>query len=111
RQPKFIIPTIVDRLKAGKGIAGLALESALWCRYCFGTTDSGAAIEPNDPNWDRVQATAKAARSDPAAWLAMEDIYGEVGQSAVFSAAFATALRDLWGNGTRETLRRYLSNP
>lgn len=111
RQPKFIIPTIVDRLKAGKGIAGLALESALWCRYCFGTTDSGAAIEPNDPNWDRMQATAKAARSDPGAWLAMEDIYGEVGQSAIFSAAFATALRDVWANGTRETLRRYLSNP
>ncbi|MET3793675.1 mannitol dehydrogenase family protein [Aquamicrobium terrae] len=111
RQPKFIIPTIVDRLKAGKCIAGLALESALWCRYCFGTTDSGTAIEPNDPNWDRMQATAKAARSDPAAWLAMEDIYGEVGQSAIFSAAFAAALRNLWANGARETLRRYLSNP
>ena len=36
RQPKFIIPTIADRLDAGKGVAGLALESALWCRYCFG---------------------------------------------------------------------------
>ena len=62
RQPKFIIPTIADRLKAGKGVAGLALESALWCRYCFGTTDSGAVIEPNDPNWERLQATAKAAK-------------------------------------------------
>lgn len=111
RQPKFIIPTIADRLKAGKGIAGLALESALWCRYCFGTTDSGVAIEPNDPNWNRMQATAKAARSDPGAWLAMEDIYGEVGRSPVFSAAFAAALRDLWANGARETLRRYLSSP
>lgn len=111
RQPKFIVPTIADRLKAGKGIAGLALESALWCRYCFGTTDSGAAIEPNDPNWDRMQATAKAARSDPGAWLAMEDIYGDVGRSPVFPAAFAAALRDLWANGARETLRRYLSSP
>ena len=65
RQPKFIIPTIADRLKAGKGVDGLALESALWCRYCFGTTDSGAVIEPNDPSWDRLQATAKAAKDDP----------------------------------------------
>ncbi|EXL06788.1 mannitol dehydrogenase family protein [Aquamicrobium defluvii] len=111
RQPKFIIPTIADRLKAGERIAGLALESALWCRYCFGTTDSGAVIEPNDPNWDRMQATAKAARSDPGAWLAMEDIYGDVRRSPVFSAAFATALQDLWANGARETLRRYLSSP
>ena len=82
RQPKFIIPTIADRLKAGKGIEGLALESALWCRYCFGTTDSGAVTEPNDPNWERMTATAKAAKADPSAWLGMSDIYGAVGKSA-----------------------------
>lgn len=108
RQPKFIIPTIADRLKAGAGIDGLALESALWCRYCFGTTDSGAAIEPNDPNWERMQATAKVAKDDPRAWLGMEDIYGEVGRSPVFAAAFAHGLSTLWSAGTRETLTRYL---
>ncbi|TPL33220.1 mannitol dehydrogenase family protein [Mesorhizobium sp. B2-4-6] len=109
RQPKFIIPTIADRLKAGEGVAGLALESALWCRYCFGTTDSGAVIEPNDPSWDRMQATAKAAKDDPKAWLAMEDIYGDVGRSPVFADAFAHALKALWANGARETLTRYLA--
>ena len=108
RQPKFIIPTIHDRLKAGKSIDGLALESALWCRYCFGTTDSGAVIEPNDPNWDRLQATAKAAKGDAAAWLAMEDIYGEVGKSDVFAEAFLKALAALWTAGTRKTLARYI---
>ena len=109
RQPKFIIPTIADRLAAGKGVSGLALESALWCRYCHGETDSGAAIAPNDPNWDRLQATSKAARADPAAWLAMEDIYGEVGTAKVFADAFARHLKTLWEIGTRQTLMRYLS--
>ena len=109
RQSKFIIPTIADRLKAKKGVAGLALESALWCRYCFGTTDSGAAIEPNDPNWARMQATAAAAKDDPAAWLAMDDIYGEVGRSEVFASAFAHALAALWAHGARTTLTRYLA--
>ncbi|TIO74947.1 MAG: mannitol dehydrogenase family protein, partial [Mesorhizobium sp.] len=93
----------------GKGVAGLALESALWCRYCFGTTDSGAVIEPNDPSWDRMQATAKAAKNSPEAWLAMDDIYGDVGRSAVFAEAFAHALNELWANGARETLTRYLA--
>ncbi|KQU64033.1 mannitol dehydrogenase [Aminobacter sp. DSM 101952] len=110
RQPKFIIPTIADRLEAGGGITGLALESALWCRYCFGTTDSGAVIEPNDPNWTRLQATARAAREAPGAWLAMEDIYGEVGKSAAFAAAFAHGLDALWTLGTGETLTRYLGD-
>lgn len=109
RQPKFIIPTIADRLKAGKSAAGLALESALWCRYCHGTTDSGAVIEPNDPNWDRMQATARKAKNDPIAWLAMEDIYGEVGRSPVFAGAFAGALGALWKDGVRTTLTRYLA--
>ncbi|KQU80045.1 mannitol dehydrogenase [Mesorhizobium sp. Root102] len=109
RQPKFIIPTIADRLKAGKGVAGLALESALWCRYCFGTTDSGAVIEPNDPSWDRLQVTAEAAKDAPAAWLAMEDIYGDVGRATAFVEAFAHTLDVLWANGTRATLTRYLA--
>jgi len=109
RQPKFIIPTIADRLKAGKGIEGLALESALWCRYCFGTTDSGATIEPNDPNWERMTATAKAAKDDPAAWLGMADIYGAVGKSAVFAEAFGRHLKSLWQGGARATLERYLA--
>ncbi|RWA71872.1 mannitol dehydrogenase family protein [Mesorhizobium sp.] len=109
RQPKFVIPTIADRLKAGEGVTGLALESALWCRYCFGTTDSGAVIEPNDPSWDRMQATAKSAKDKPGAWLAMDDIYGDVGGSPVFTQAFAHALDVLWANGARETLTRYLA--
>ena len=109
RQPKFIIPTIAARLDAGQAVAGLALESALWCRYCFGTTDSGAIIEPNDPNWDRLQATARKAKDDPSAWLAMSDIYGDVGRSELFAAEFSRSLAALWANGTRETLTRYVA--
>lgn len=108
RQPKFIVPTIVDRLKAGASVEGLALESALWCRYCYGTTDSGAVIEQNDPAWDRMQATAKLAKDDPSRWLAMRDIYGEVASSQSFADAFGRWLRMLWADGTKATLQRYL---
>lgn len=109
RQPKFILPTIADRLAKGLGVEGLALESALWCRYCFGTTDSGKEIAPNDPNWDRLQQTAKAARNDPLAWLAMDDIYGDIGRSDRFQTDFAQALKDLWADGTAAMLKRYLA--
>ena len=110
RQPKFIIPTIADRLKAGMDVTGLALESALWCRYCHGETDSGKAIAPNDPSaWDRLQATAKQAKNRPMAWLEMVDIYGDTASSPVLQAAFATALNALWTNGTAQTLSRYIA--
>ena len=37
RQPKFIIPPAADNLREGRQIDGLALVSAMWCRYCQGT--------------------------------------------------------------------------
>ncbi|HTO27030.1 MAG TPA: mannitol dehydrogenase family protein, partial [Devosia sp.] len=78
RQPKFIIPSALDRVKRQQSVGGLSLVSALWCRYCYGTTDSGAIIEPNDPSWDRLTAQAHLAKADPKAWLAMADIYGDL---------------------------------
>ena len=109
RQPKFIVPTIADRLKSGQDVAGLALESALWCRYCFGETESGQTIAPNDPSWDRLQMASRMARTDPSAWLAMDDIYGAVGNSPVFRQTFAGWLRNLWNDGTETVLRRYIA--
>ncbi|MCA8879370.1 MAG: mannitol dehydrogenase family protein [Rhodobacteraceae bacterium] len=108
RQPKFIVPSIIDNRKAGKSVPGLALESALWCRYCAGTTDSGAAIAPNDPSWDRLTELAKAAKSEPSKWLAMGDVYGDLGQDTGFADAFAGWLGKLWKDGTAATLRDYL---
>ena len=107
RQPKFIVPVIADNLAAGRSISGLALESALWCRYCAGTSDSGKVIEPNDPSWDRLQALSLRAKADPVAWLSMEDIYGDVAVDAGFRAAFAGWLNMLWRDGTAKTLEKY----
>ena len=44
RQPKFILPTARERLQQGQGAPGLALVSALWCRYCYGVSESGREI-------------------------------------------------------------------
>ena len=108
RQPKFVVPTIRDRLAAGAPVAGLALESALWCRYCFGETEGGETIAPNDPDWDRLQARARAARDEPHAWLALDGVYGDVGRAPAFRDAFAAALARLWRDGTAATLDAYV---
>jgi mannitol 2-dehydrogenase len=108
RQPKFIIPSLRDALAAGGKIEGLALVSALWCRYCFGHSDSGTPIPPNDPNWDYLQAQSKAAKDAPVIWLQMKPIYGNLNRDPRFVTAFTKALNALWANGTARTLADYL---
>ncbi|SMC65967.1 mannitol 2-dehydrogenase [Fulvimarina manganoxydans] len=110
RQPKFIVPSILDNLKAGREPSGLALESALWCRYCRGITDSGRVIEPNDPNWDRLVEKARAAESDPSAWLSMTEVYGTLKDEPRFAEPFAKWLAMLSEKGTAETLKVYLGD-
>ena len=110
RQPKFIVPPISDRLKNGKSINGLALESALWCRYCFGTTDSGKVIEPNDPNWDALQARAKKAKDRPLEWLEMSEVYGDVGGNPEMQRLFTQYLNAIWKDGAEATVKAYLAS-
>lgn len=108
RQPKFIVPSIRDALAAGGSVEGLALVSALWCRYCFGRTDSGTAIPPNDPDWEALVARSKAARERPAAWLEMTSVYGDLGTDGRFMEPFQRHLNRLWTVGTQQTLKEFL---
>jgi len=110
RQPKFILPTLRDALQAGRPIDGLALVSALWCRYCYGETESRQIIQANDPSWSRLTEQALLARDAPEAWLAMQDIYGDLGQDQRFRRAFTQALQRLWQSGTRASLDHYLTS-
>ena len=101
RQPKFILPTVADRLKAGASVRGLALVSALWCRYCYGETESGKPIAPNDPSWERLQEAAKPARNDPPAFLELRHIFGDLADNPSYVRAFSDALSSLWTRGVR----------
>lgn len=108
RQPKFIVPSIMDNLRSGKPAHGLALCSALWCRYCAGQTDAGDTITANDPQWSALQGIAKRAEQTPAVWLGQGEIYGDLGADAGFVAAFTKALQSLVEDGAEATMRMYL---
>lgn len=108
RQPKFILPSTADRLAKGQDVQGLALVSALWCRYFEGMSDSGRTIEFNDASAERLQAAALASRDNPLVFLELKDIFGDVGASPVFRRRFAEALSALRQKGTRATLGAYI---
>ncbi len=109
RQPKFILPSVRDAIERGSPLEGLALVSALWCRYCYGETESGQPIAPNDPDWSRLVERSRAAKTDPDAWLGMSDIYGDLARNPRFRDAFRAALATVWRDGTRVVLDRYIA--
>ena len=105
RQPKFILPTVRDRLAAGASVKGLALVSALWCRYCYGEFESGKIIPPNDPSWDRLQAAAKPRAQRPAGVSGDARHFRRTRrQSEPMSRRSPARCRSLWTQGVRATL-------
>jgi mannitol 2-dehydrogenase len=107
RQPKFILPVARQALSEGKPFDGLALEVALWCRYCAGTDEAGNEIPPNDENWQDLRARALQAKDDPSAFLSNGLVFGRLGQDPSFASAFGDQLRSLWDRGVEATLADY----
>eukprot|EP00522_Entomoneis_paludosa_P010287 CAMPEP_0172442014 /NCGR_PEP_ID=MMETSP1065-20121228/2487_1 /TAXON_ID=265537 /ORGANISM="Amphiprora paludosa, Strain CCMP125" /LENGTH=517 /DNA_ID=CAMNT_0013191669 /DNA_START=227 /DNA_END=1780 /DNA_ORIENTATION=- len=114
RQPKFIVPVAHDALTVGTHgkVEGLALVSALWCRYCQGTTESGDPVPSQDPQWERLTALAMRAKTEPSVWLTeLNDVYGDVvGHSEVFTDAFTKSLQHIQTEGVEAALQAYIDS-
>ncbi len=108
RHVGFLLPSVRDGLADGVSVTGLALVEALWARMCAGTREDGSHIEPNDPMWDMLTATAATAQHTPTAWLEMTHIYHNLADQPRFAAAFEGWLTCLYRDGVEDTVRRYL---
>ena len=83
RQQDFIVPSLVDRLARGLSVEGLSLVSALCCRYCYVDSDDLRDAIERTSNFALISA-AKAARSEPGAWLGLREVYGSVAEAPAF---------------------------
>lgn len=98
RQPKFVLPTVHDARAAGSRTHALALEVALWCRYCA-TAAPGTLDDP------RADLLAPAAREGAAAFLALGDVFGTLGAAPDFVAQVAGWLSEMDAQGVRAVLQ------
>lgn len=110
RQPKFILPTVQDRLNDGLPIEGLALELALWCRYCYGVDEAGDTIFIVDENASILEEHARLAKKNADAFLDLHAIFGDLHKHAEFRQSFSRALEQIWTNGTEAALKRYIES-
>lgn len=108
RQTGFLLPSIRDGLKAGLPVDGLALASAMWCKYCEGSRENGSKIEPNDPHWSELNSAAIAARANPRVWLEQYQYYGDLASDDRFAAAFIGWHRAVSSIGVKGAIDSYL---
>ena len=105
RLPKFLLPTVSDALERRAPIDGLALEIAFWSRLCATAADSGIALQ--DQRSDQLTSAARAARRDPAAFLSLSEVFGDLGRNKPWTEAFARQLEEVSSRGPREALHRF----
>ena len=108
RMPKFFLPTVSDALERGAPVDGLTLKIAFWSRYCATAADSGSALQ--DPRSDQLTSAARAARSDPMAFLGLSEVFGDLCRSEALAESFARQLEELWSRGPREALHRFFDS-
>ena len=106
----MVLPPVRDALASGTPVEGLALAEAAWARMCAGTRENGTTIEPNDPFWDDLVATATAAKNNPGAWLEMRNNYGDLADQPPFAEAFGKWLTMIWANGIEAAIDAYCAS-
>lgn len=109
RQPKFILPAVIDALDSGKSVNGFALEIALWCRYCLAEDEQGKLITVKDLRAADLFQFAEASRMRSDAFLDNIDVFGSIGKNAVFSEPFCYWLRYIHQLGVRAAIRKYVA--
>jgi mannitol 2-dehydrogenase len=105
RIPKWLVPVIRSRLARGGSVARSALVVASWARYAQGVDEHGAPIEVVDRRRDRVTAAAQRSRTDPTAFIADRELFGDLVDDPRFVEAYTSALASLHERGARATLQ------
>ncbi len=104
RMATFTLPAIRDNLAAGRPVALGSLMVAAWAEYWALIARGGLpdAEVPPDVHADTLRAAASA--DDPAAFVGVEAIFGDLGADPTFRAEFLRARSALAAEGVAATL-------
>ncbi len=104
RMATFTLPTIRDNLAAGRSVALGALMVAAWAEYWALIARGGLPDEEEPPDVHAETLRAVASADDPAGFLAVEAIFGDLGADPTFRAEFLRARAELAAEGVAATL-------
>jgi mannitol 2-dehydrogenase len=105
RIPKWVLPVIRDQLAHDGPVTQSAAIVASWARYAEGVDEQGEPIEVVDRRRDEVMAAAARQETEPTAFLANRELFGDLVDNERFAAGFLEALRSLHERGAQATLQ------
>ena len=105
RIPKWLLPVIREQLAVGGEIRRSAAVVASWARYAEGVDERGEPIEVVDRFADSLTRLARRERTEPGAFIANRDLFGDLADDKRFVAAYRSALDSLHQRGARATLQ------
>ncbi len=104
RIPKWLLPVIRAQLATGGEIRRSAAVVASWARYAEGVDEAGNPIEVVDRLRDSLMRLARRQRADPDAFIANQQVFGDLVDKKPFVTAYRSALASLHERGARATL-------
>jgi mannitol 2-dehydrogenase len=109
KMPNYLLPSLHRALADDRPYDLLALAVAGWFRYLQGTDDTGAEIEVEDPQAERLTALARAGGTDPRPLLGERSVFGDLADHPDLVDAVATDLRQMARDGVRATVAAHLT--
>jgi mannitol 2-dehydrogenase len=110
RIPKWLLPVIRENLAAGRAVTLSAAVVASWARYAEAVDEDGQPITVVDRMADRLTADAQRQRTDPLAFVANRELFGDLVDDEGFTAPYLAALDSLHHSGARATLEALAAN-
>jgi mannitol 2-dehydrogenase len=111
RIPKWLLPVIRENLAAGRDVRLAAAVVASWARYAEGVDEQGEPITVVDPLADSLTAIARTQRSDPLAFVANRQLFGDLVDQPGFTEPYLATLESLHTRGARATLESLVGSP
>ncbi|WP_307812400.1 mannitol dehydrogenase family protein [Phycicoccus sp. CSK15P-2] len=108
RMATFALPAIRDNLAAGREVPLGALMVAAWAEYwaAIERGDISGSEVPPDIHADALRAAA--AGDDPAAFIGIDAVFGDLGADETFRSAFLEARSAITEHGVHGALDRYV---
>jgi mannitol-1-phosphate/altronate dehydrogenase len=107
RMPKFVLPSLSEALAQGRPHRLLTLVVAGFCRYLRGVDEQGQPIALQDGRADELGTLANQGRADPRPLLAVQRVFGDLGQHETWVAELTAALRELEEIGARAVIHTW----